>query len=283
VANDGLPQQRSKTRNQTNTNRTTQDEMTNSNLLYSLLPIKKITSIGNQTVLQEFQDIGQAFVRECKERCQLLPGNNFLDIGCGIGRIAIPLTDYLDNAGRYEGFDIVPENIQWCQDNITTRHSNFRFQVADIFNNYYNPKGQYQAREFQFPYENDTFHVTCAASVFTHLVSSDCQQYFSEIGRTLHHGGYFLGTFFLINSASSAAIQQGKSSLPFSYNQKNNCFLVDSKKPEAATAYDEDLIVDFFHSSDFEITEIFHGQWSGREPTTYGGYQDMIVAKKLRK
>lgn len=110
--------------------------MTNSNLLYSLLPVERITSIGNQTVLQEFQDIGQAFVRECKEYCHLLPNSNFLDIGSGIGRIAIPLTDYLSSTGKYEGFDIMPANVQWCQDNITTRHPGFCFKVADIFNNY---------------------------------------------------------------------------------------------------------------------------------------------------
>jgi len=255
--------------------------MTNSNLLYSLLPVERITSIGNQTVLQEFQDIGQAFVRECKEYCHLLPNSNFLDIGSGIGRIAIPLTDYLSSTGKYEGFDIMPANVQWCQDNITTRHPGFCFKVADIFNNYYNPTGQYQAHEFQFPYENDIFHVTCAASVVTHLLTDACQRYFSEIARTLQQSGYFLGTFFLLNESSYAAIQKQKSSLLFFHYQQRDCFVVDSRKPEAAVAYDEILIRDFFEAAGLEVAEIFYGQWSGREPTAYGGYQDMIVARKM--
>ena len=29
-----------------------------------------------------------------------------LDVGCGLGRMALPLLDYLGAAGRYEGFDV---------------------------------------------------------------------------------------------------------------------------------------------------------------------------------
>ncbi len=28
-----------------------------------------------------------------------------LDIGCGVGRVALPLTDYLDDSGGYDGFN----------------------------------------------------------------------------------------------------------------------------------------------------------------------------------
>src|SRR5437870_5090469 len=36
-----------------------------------------------------------------------------LDIGSGIGRVAIPLTRYLDLSATYDGFDIVKRGIDW--------------------------------------------------------------------------------------------------------------------------------------------------------------------------
>ncbi len=65
-----------------------------------------------------------------------------LDVGCGIGRMAGPLTAYLSRKGSYEGFDIVPHGIEWCTANITRRFPRFRFQLADIRNKWYNANGR---------------------------------------------------------------------------------------------------------------------------------------------
>jgi hypothetical protein len=46
------------------------------------------------------------------------PSSHILDIGCGIGRLAIAMPDFLDANGGYEGFDIVPEGIEWCKQHI---------------------------------------------------------------------------------------------------------------------------------------------------------------------
>src|SRR4051794_26342926 len=48
-----------------------------------------------------------------------------LDVGCGIGRTAIPLTEYLSEHGSYRGFDISRESIEWCSREITSRFPNF--------------------------------------------------------------------------------------------------------------------------------------------------------------
>jgi len=245
----------------------------------SQIPIERIDSIGHQTLLQEFQEVGEAFLREFKIRCNLLPNSSFMDIGCGIGRLAIPLTDYLDATGRYEGFDITPENVKWCQDHITVCRSNFSFQVADIFNHCYNPKGRYPAREYLFPYQESTFDVACAASVFTHLLAEDSEHYLSETARTLKPDGYFLGTYFLLNEPSVKALKEQKSSQPF-FHEIKNCWVINPQIPEAAVAYDEAFIAEIYRKAGLEIKEIHYGLWSGREPTAYGGYQDMIIAKK---
>ena len=58
-----------------------------------------------------------------------------LDIGCGVGRIAIPLTGYLGGGGQYDGFDVVPGGIAWCEKNISIPFPHFRFELADIYFN----------------------------------------------------------------------------------------------------------------------------------------------------
>jgi hypothetical protein len=61
-------------------------------------------------------------------------------------RVALPLTGYLNDVGRYAGFDISQEAIAWCKENISRSHPNFDFIVADIHRALYNPKGKYQSR-----------------------------------------------------------------------------------------------------------------------------------------
>jgi 2-polyprenyl-3-methyl-5-hydroxy-6-metoxy-1,4-benzoquinol methylase len=43
----------------------------------------------------EFVAVGQGFRQHFIEQGKLLPHEAVLDVGCGIGRMAVPLTDYL--------------------------------------------------------------------------------------------------------------------------------------------------------------------------------------------
>jgi tRNA A58 N-methylase Trm61 len=49
------------------------------------------------------------------EHCHIQPHYAVLDVGSGIGRMARPLTRFLNGAGAYYGFDIVKPGIQWCK------------------------------------------------------------------------------------------------------------------------------------------------------------------------
>lgn len=50
---------------------------------------------------------GEQFLQYFIELGGLKPSDRVLDVGCGIGRLAIPLTQYLDARGGYAGLDIV--------------------------------------------------------------------------------------------------------------------------------------------------------------------------------
>jgi SAM-dependent methyltransferase len=66
---------------------------------------------------EQFRIVGEQNVRQMRELAGLQPTERVLEVGCGIGRIAIALTQYLDG-GSYVGFDIVPHGIEWCRTRI---------------------------------------------------------------------------------------------------------------------------------------------------------------------
>jgi len=104
----------------------------------------------------DFEASGDEFLRYFVELGGLNPAHRVLEVGSGIGRMARPLTKYL-RAGSYEGIDIVPQGIAWCQRNVSEHHPNFRFQLADIRNFMYNPGGTLEAAEYQFPFRAGEF------------------------------------------------------------------------------------------------------------------------------
>ena len=226
----------------------------------------------------DFLKIGHKFKQLLIEIGGLKSTDKVLDVGCGVGRIAIPLTEYLSKGGAYEGFDVVPAGIRWCKNNITKEYPNFRFQVADLYNKTYNPTGKYAACEFIFPYADNTFDMVILTSVFTHLLYEDAAHYIAEVTRVLRPGGRCFSTFFLLNDESRRAIEEGRSSQLFAYDHKQ-CKVEHSDTPEDAVAYDEEMIRDMFSAQAlYYDSAVNYGRWSGR--TDGRTYQDLLVAIK---
>lgn len=194
-----------------------------------------------------------------------------LDIGSGIGRMAVPLLDYL--TGQYEGFDIVPSGITWCQKHISTRYPNFRFQLADIENRMYRRKGRYKACEYHFPYDDASFDFAFATSVFTHLTPKDAANYINETGRTLREGKTLFATFFLLGDSPAG----DKATLDFRI-AGDGYKTISAHTPEAAVAYTREDIERMLTSAGMTLVSVFPGSWSGREDGL--SYQDIVVAKR---
>jgi SAM-dependent methyltransferase len=208
----------------------------------------------------------------------LAPNERVLDAGCGVGRIAVPLTGYMSSEGSYEGFDIEPQAITWCRENITPSYPNFQFQVADIYNKRYNPGGTQQPYEYRFPYPDDSFDFAFLASVFTHLLPDAVDNYLSEISRVLRSGGRCAISYFLLNEHSIGRIEAGKiSKQTFSHNY-STYRLQNDKVPEAAIAHDENNIRSMYEKHGLRVMEpVKYGSWAGGEGP---GRQDVIWAVK---
>ena len=103
-----------------------------------------------------FKAIGLMMVDWFKTYGDLKPEENILEVGCGIGRIAIPLTQYV-TSGTYVGFDIVRHGIAWCQRKVTPRYPHFTFFLADVHNKVYHPRGRHPASRYTFPFPDGSF------------------------------------------------------------------------------------------------------------------------------
>jgi ubiquinone/menaquinone biosynthesis C-methylase UbiE len=226
----------------------------------------------------DFRQVGEELFQFFAECGQLKPESRILDVGCGCGRVAVPFMDFLSPAGGFWGFDIVRENIEWCQQNITTTRPNFHFILCDVYNKLYNPSGKSKAVDYRFPYENNFFDFVLLTSVFTHMLTADMRNYLGEISRVMKPDGRCVITFFVLNEDSTNLIKQGLSTLTFPFPEAD-CRISKQEYPEAAVAFDEAYIRQCFAEYGLKITEpIRFGNWCGR--TKAFRYQDFIIAQK---
>ncbi len=239
-----------------------------------LVPPKRKIFVGPG----DFRAVGNGFLTIFKEVGNIQPTDRVLDVGCGIGRMAVPLTNYLSGAGSYDGFDIVKDGISWCSKNISKKYSNFNFVHSDILNKHYNPKGKINAAEFRFPYNDNSFDFVFATSLYTHLLEEDAQNYLKETARVLKPGGTALMTWFLISSKNPCTKSPVFDDLNFKF-PVGKCLTVKADDPESAIAYPEDLIKTACLEIGFSGKLIVYpGSWTGSQNsiTTH----DILVARK---
>lgn len=101
-------------------------------------------------------------------------GGRWLDFGCGCGRVARALLAFAD-VGELVGVDPDERGVAWCQQRLDGR-----FLVS--------PKHP------PLPFEDDTFDVAVAVSVFTHLDEEPQLAWLRELRRILRPGGVLLAS-----------------------------------------------------------------------------------------
>jgi SAM-dependent methyltransferase len=238
-----------------------------------LVPPRRLDFVGHS----DFVATGDEFLGHFVEHGGLQPHHAVLDIGCGIGRMARPLSDYLSQDGAYEGFDVNRDGVGWCRRRYA-RHKNFHFQVADLYNRRYNPLGSYKAIDYRFPFEDERFDFAIMTSVLTHLLEDEAEHYISEAARVLKPGGRAFTTFFLLEAESRALIGSGRSGLDFLEPEAHVSVLSDDV-PEEAVAYDEGWVYERVGTHGLRVLEPIHpGTWCGRDEGA--SFQDIVVLEK---
>ena len=219
----------------------------------------------------DFRQTGEMALGNFKEFCGLQPYHQVLDAGSGIGRMDIPLTQFLDKTGTYEGFDVVQKGVDWCTEHITTRFPNFRFQYVAIDNDLYRTDGG-SAVQFQFPYESCRFDLIIVNSVFTHMLPEEVDHYLGEISRVLKPGGVCYATFFLFDEKT---VWPEGFSFPSDYGYYR---LMDDEVKSANVAFEEKYPTEKLAGKHgLSVKDIFYGSWRGRPKAECKEFQDIVI------
>ncbi|MCX7819362.1 MAG: class I SAM-dependent methyltransferase [Kiritimatiellae bacterium] len=236
-----------------------------------LMPPRRLRFVGES----DFEATGREFLELFVRYGGLTPTDRVLDVGCGIGRMAIPLATVLRPPGHYLGFDIVRAGIHWCQRNISARFPHMQFVHADVFNWHYNPKGRIRAEAYRFPCPDGDRSFVVLTSVFTHMLRPAVEHYLDEIARVLRPGGRCFATFFLLTPESEAVIERGGGQVRFA-ERFGEDRVVSREDPEGAIAFPERYVRGAFERRGLRIRDpIPYGRWADRDGPTL---QDIVVA-----
>ncbi len=245
--------------------------------LTDLIPPSELQFIGSINA-SNFLAIGREFLGLFRTVGGLQPHHRVLDVGCGNGRMALPLMEFLSAEGCYEGFDIVKEGIDWCTARMTAHDPRFQFRHLDIFNASYNLPGKVEGYDCTFPYPDADFDFAFLTSVFTHLLPLDMENYIHEIARILKPEGQCLVTCFLRNKEAQRLIDAGKAPVTFPFRSKDYTYNAPGR-PEDAICFEESFFLDLFARYGLEpVGPLHYGNWCGREQ--FLSFQDVVVFKR---
>jgi ubiquinone/menaquinone biosynthesis C-methylase UbiE len=241
---------------------------------YGAIPPNHTIFIGDG----DFEAVGK-MIFEQLIRGGLKPTDKLLDVGSGMGRIALPMVNFFKDGGSYDGLEIVWRGVEWCR-NKYTKYTNFKFTHADIYNFHYNPNGTCKASEYRFPYEDNSFDFIFLTSVFTHMMPEDVENYLKEIARVMKPGGTSFITYYILDEQNRASMKTEESDARYDFCFDHGVYmLIDENDPEAGIGYKLDYLEDLYAKNNLKIEQpIKYGSWSGRKD--YFSFQDVIIGRK---
>lgn len=221
----------------------------------------------------DYRAIGAEFLGHFVRIGRLQAHERVFDIGCGIGRMAVPLTQYLDpERGSYDGVDPVMDGILWCAQTITPAYPRFRFQRLDIAHPLYNPQGSLPGNEVRFGFPNQSFDFITMTSVATHLPPDELVVYLNEAARLLAPGGRLFLTAFALDGQST-----GQERLKFRRWGEGPGWYAIEEAPLAAAGIDAGFLLEHATQAGLAVERLDPGHWRGHSAAHY---QDLLVAVK---
>lgn len=203
--------------------------------------------------------------------------HRILDIGCGIGRIALHLTKFI-NRGKYLGVDTIHNSVEWCNKNISTKYPSFSFLHLDVQNSLYNPYGSQNPSLVRFPFVDKSFDIVIMYSVLLHMLPEHWTNYIKEIHRLLVPKGKFFATIHAITPDSEKSIKENKSLINFILSNNGKYYTADVNLPESAIAVQIEDVYQYLNDAGFNDVSFHPGFWCGTVGAKDG--EDIIIATK---
>jgi SAM-dependent methyltransferase len=226
----------------------------------------------------DFWSIGSSTVQLVKQSVGIRSGMSVLDVGCGLGRTAWPLAQELDPTSRYIGFDVVGPFIDWCRSDLGLDPERFEFHHFAIANTSYNRDGHLSAAGFTFPWDDASFDLVIATSLFTHLGPEATEHYLAESRRCLRPGGHLLASFFVLDERSLPPIE-ARTVYPTFDHPIPTGRIHDPDNPDAAIAFDRAWLERSLTGAGYQRSQVLPGTWRGPGESTVDYYQDVVIAQ----
>lgn len=246
----------------------------------NLPPARLRLGVGTP-LAKDFIASGDALIDQSVRLCGLRPDSHVLDVGCGCGRVARPLSHFLSSSGSYEGFDVDKSAIDYC----TQAYRNFpsfRFVSVDLRTARYNPTGRMRASKFRFPYDEGSFDQIYLTSVMTHLLPDDLLGYLVEIRRVLKPAGKAWITYFLRAEDVRRAERSTPGRVRFLYPYGDHR-VQTLRDPETGICYDESFVWTAYREAHLRADHVYYGSWAGRHasiPAPFVNVQDVVVTSR---
>ena len=242
---------------------------------HPLEPPKGMIYIGSGDFIAQ----GKKHLKYLIDWTSLKPYHAVLDVGSGLGRSAVALTNYLNEKGKYCGFDVVKTGVEWCTKKITTQYPNFKFTYVDLKNDLYKSSGD-EAANFIFPYNNNEFDLVFLMSVFTHMELNEIDHYLGEIKRVLKPGGKCLATFFYFDQSTLEKMKNRSTDILFE-SDKGHYWLMDDDVKSANICIEFEYLKTMIHKNGLDLEQNIDGYWRNFSNQIGNDYQDICVMKKL--
>jgi len=229
-----------------------------------------------------FEVISNAHIDNLKKHVGVDAGQSVIEIGCGIGRDAIPLIDVLGPSGTYLGVDIIQPSIDWCQKHIAAKNKNFTFCHFDVRDQLHNSSGKTLTRDITLPVQDESIDRVVLQSVFTHMFPYDIKHYLKEFERVLKKGGLIYATVFLYNDNildSARRTNLTPFNLRFEYELIDGVRLNDPVYPTGAVAFTDKFIDGLLDGSGLFKVRTLNGAWSGYYNEPHDGQDVLILCK----
>ena len=242
------------------------------------LPVSLVMKTGSGT--HNFEKIADWHVSQLQKYIGIKCTDSVVEIGCGIGRIAIPLTEMLTE-GRYLGTEVIRPSVDWLSENIAAKYNNFRFAHHDIHDTLHNPNGTMHAADIRLPVDDKSVDVIFLQSVFTHMMEDEIVHYLREFARILKPGGRVSASCFLVNDKALNAVRDAPPegwSVQFKYPVGDRCYINSKQEPRAAVAFEDDKFISMIEAAGLQVDQILWGTWSGTRENPRSG-QDVAILK----
>ena len=243
------------------------------------LPVHLVWRTGSDT--HNYEQIANWHIAQIQKYVGIKETDNVVEIGCAIGRVAIPLTEILTR-GTYIGTEVQRPSIEWCAENITPRHPNFTFIHHDIHDTLHNPNGTMRASDIRLPSPDGTVDLVLLHSVFTHMFGDEIVHYLREFKRMMKPTGRVYASCFLVNPAVLAAVRDSPRpgwKTQFQHPYGDRCYVNSVQEPRAAVAFEDEAFADIIEQGGLVLEQTLWGNWSGARDNPRSG-QDVVILRQ---